>query len=749
MKHWIVVASVMFALGLYGCGGGSGESNTPNPGPGSPAITAQPAGQTANVGDTVEFSVVASGNTPLSYQWFRNSQIVPGATSPTYVIPQASGINANDQYSVSVSNAASPSGVLSSPATLSMRPVVGIDQVAGCIPAVNPPAGIDGVGAQALFKYPRKIATDASGNAYVIDLEYGLRKITPEGRVSTLPIAVGGAIAIDAAGNMYTDSGSSTATTLIKISPAGAVTKMAGGSSGGSIDGTGSAASFDQINGLAVDAAGNVYISENSNVVRRMSPSGLVGTLAGVPGVVGSADGAGAAASFFGPRGLTVDASGNVYVVDAGNFTVRRITQQRVVTTVAGTPGIVGSADGYGPAAQFAGPEDITSDAVGNLYVAESAAIRKIDSAGMVTTLAGKGFALGYADGIGAAAAFRYPRGIAMNTGGVLNVADEGNQVIRKVTADGVVTTLAGRVPQALFDTCAGSADGSRFAARFNLPRAIAVDASGNVFVADTGNHTVRKLSATGTVTTLAGSPGLAGNDDGIGNSARFSGPLGIAVDTAGNVYVADTGNHLIRKITPVGVVTTVAGTQGLTSTSLTIDGAGNIYASDRDNASIRKIAPDGTISTLARGSGAGNIAADSTGNVYVTTQRFVPSGFGAYYDVVSKVTPQGVVSVLAGGVATPTLFRSLAGIAVDKSGNVYVADSGYYSIFRISASGTVTTLAGQPYAGGQPGTVGTKLGPFPGSLTFPSGLALIGSGADSRLLAVDMDAILAVTLSP
>jgi sugar lactone lactonase YvrE len=228
----------------------------------------------------------------------------------------------------------------------------------------------------------------------------------------------------------------------------------------------------------------------------------------------------------------------------------------------------------------------------------------------------------------------------------------------------------------------------------------------------------------------------------------------GIEVDAAGNVYVADFGS--IRKITPVGVVTSVAGTRGLSSESLTIDGAGNIYAVDRNNAAIRKIAPDGTISTLATGfvAGAGdgipgNIASDSTGNVYITNQRFDPSGFGAYYYVVSKVTPQGVVSVLAGSAATPTLFRTLQGIAVDKSGIVYVADSGNHSIFRITASGTVTTLAGQPNVGGQPGTVGTKLGPFPGSLTFPSGLAVIVSGVDSKLLAVDMDAIMAVTLSP
>ena len=354
-------------------------------------------------------------------------------------------------------------------------------------------------------------------------------------------------------------------------------------------------------------------------------------------------------------------------------------------------------------------------------------------------------------------------RGELRSTGSAtLYVADEGNQVVRRITPLGTATTFAGRVPQGIFNPCAGSADGGGFAARFNRPHALVADAAGNVYIADTENHTVRKMSPTGTVTTLAGSPGSAGNSDGVGANARFSRPEGITVDGTGNVFLADTGNRTIRKITPAGVVTTLPGTQGLLSSSLTSDTAGNVYAQDLFNASIRKIAPDGTVSTLASGLGLsagdpipGGIAADSAGNVYVAHQKYDPSGGfkGNYYFVIGKVTAAGVYSQLAGDPAAPKQFSNPQGLAVDKTGNVYVAEPGNYSILRITPSGTVTTIAGQPSwamtIDGQPGTVGTKLGPFPGSLTFPSGLAVVGDSADAKLLVVDMDAILSATLSP
>ena len=278
--------ALLVAAALSGCGGGG--STLPEPDSGAPAITLQPASASTLVGDTVEFSVTATGSAPLNYQWFRNGHPISGATSSVYAIAQASGINANDQYTVTVSNPVVPLGTGSSPATLTVGAVNGIDMVAGCIPPVNPPQSIDGVAQQATFYMPRKVATDAMGNVYVVDRGYGLRKVTPDGSVSSPPISVGDVIAVDAAGNIFTDSGYS----VTRISSAGVVATIAGvADSPGDIDGAGAAARFNQISGLTVDAGGNVYVSETSNIVRRISSTGEVSTLAGTAGIAGSADG--------------------------------------------------------------------------------------------------------------------------------------------------------------------------------------------------------------------------------------------------------------------------------------------------------------------------------------------------------------------------------------------------------------------------------------------------------------------------
>ncbi len=329
-------------------------------------------------------------------------------------------------------------------------------------------------------------------------------------------------------------------------------------------------------------------------------PANLVTTLAGTAGQFGSADGTGSAARFDDPTGVAVDGTGNIYVADTVNDTIRKITPAGVVTTLAGTAGQAGNADGIGSAARFDDPTGVAVDSAGNVYVADEVndTIRKITPAGVVTTLAGSPGQIGSADGTGSAARFDDPTGVAVDSAGNVYVADRGNDTIREITPAGVVTTLAGSPGQA------GSSDGTGSAARFFDPYGVAVDGAGNVYVADTQNETIRIITPAGVVTTLAGSPGQAGSADGTGSAARFLLPQGLAVDGAGNLYVADTGNYTIPVITPAGVVTTLAGSPGQTSsadgtgsaarfgfpTGIAVDGAGNLYVADFGNDTIRKL---------------------------------------------------------------------------------------------------------------------------------------------------------------
>ena len=226
------------------------------------------------------------------------------------------------------------------------------------------------------------------------------------------------------------------------------------------------------------------------------------------------------------------------------------------MTTIAGRAGIEGSNDGAGTAARFKYPGRVAIDGAGNLYVTDNGTIRKITPAAVVTTLAGTAGEYGSIDGTGAAARFSGPTGIATDRAGNVYVSD-GNHTIRKITPAGVVSTLAGRTG------VHGSLDGTGTAACFNLPLDVAVDDTGNVYVADFDNKTIRKVTPAGVVTTLAGMARVGGSADGTGAAARFNQPEGIAVDSAGNVYVADRSNHTIRKISPAGVVTTIVGVAG------------------------------------------------------------------------------------------------------------------------------------------------------------------------------------------
>ena len=286
-------------------------------------------------------------------------------------------------------------------------------------------------------------------------------------------------------------------------------------------------------------------------------PSSSLALFAGDPTNAGSLDGAGTAARFWAPVAVATDGAGNIYVADTNNETIRKITPAGIVSTLAGTQGIIGSQDGTGGSASFHSPRGIATDSANNVYVADSNnfTVRKITPAGLVSTFAGSGHQ-GSADGAGSTATFASPFGIATDGADNVYVADATNYIIRKITPAGTVSTLAGA------PGLTGSADGSS-EARFGFPVGVATDGAGNVYVADMNNNTIRKVTPAGVVSTLAGTAGTVGNADGVGPAASFNQPAGLATDSVGNVYVVDATNYAIRKITPAGVVSTIAGVAG------------------------------------------------------------------------------------------------------------------------------------------------------------------------------------------
>lgn len=668
----------------------------------------------------------------------------------------------------------------------------------------------DGQGTAARFFKPHGIVEDAAGNLYLADdFNHAIRKITPDGMVSTL---AGGSfgnrdgqgifasfnnpkdVAVDDAGNVYVADG--TNYRIRKISPSGLVTTLAG-STKGSTDGQGTAAQFDYPAGIALDAVGNVYVTEyNNHRIRKITPDGMVTTLAGSS--FGSLDGQGTAAQFKNPTGITVDADGNLYVTDYNSHRIRKITPNGMVTTLAGSIRGKGSLDGQGTSAQFNNPNGITLDGAGNLYVADqnNHRIRKITTTGWSispalpaglefnpdgsitgTPTANSPTQTYTVTGANASGSYSYSfelgvqeLGLANLTvsNGSLNVPFKPEQTVYSVSVDATVSSISftatelfagstiqwkqgagsftsitsgtaspeisiqggtntitlevsedgnsktyilivtkpvsppaigyvqsltlplgeamtpqlpqnsgGTVPSGYanivstlagsgFNDSAGFKDGPGSTAKFNSPRGVAVDVLGNVYVADRSNHRIRKITPDGQVSTLAGS-GLAGSADGLGVSAQFNFPNEVAVDYSGNVYVTDFNSHRIRKITPDGLVSTLAG--------------GQFGFADGTGSSAQFRNPWG-------------IAVDASENVYVTDYR---------NERIRKISPTGVVSTLAGsgdfgyvdGLGKSAQFKNPTGIVVDPSGNVYVAEENSHRIRKITPDGQVSTLAG------------------------------------------------------
>jgi sugar lactone lactonase YvrE len=650
-------------------------------------------------------------------------------------------------------------------AALSSRGQVTINTEAG----YTGQGSADGVGATAQFRNPQGVVADAAGNVYVADTGNNvIRVITPGGVSSTLAGVAGVAgsadgtgsgatfnqptgITLDSATNLYvTDSGNNT---IRKVTLSGQVTTIAGSTGvAGSANNTGTNALFSNPLGIAIDAGNNLYVADYGNdLIRKITPGLVVSTLAGQAGVAGAGNGSGTGAQFNQPEGLTVDGSGNVYVADTGNATIRMVTSGGAVTTLAGSPGSLGSTDGTGTNAVFYQPVGIAISG-STLWVSDAFAntIRQVTTGGAVLTVAGQAKLAGSQDGAGTMALFSSPHSLAVSSSGIVLIADTLNGTVRQMNGSYAVTTLAG-------SPTAAALNGMTTAARFYSPQGIAADSANNVYVADTRNSVIRKITPAGVVSILAGNPGTFGYAEGTGSNALFSAPQAVAVDGSGNVYVADTGNSIIRKLTSGGSSSTLAGSAGSPGNAdgmgtaaqfsqpkgVAVDGNGNVYVADSANHTIRKITSSGSTSTLAGmagtyGSfdGAGSaarfnfptgIAVDGSGNIYVTDFN---------NDTVREVSPAGVVSTLAGvaglwgsadGTGSAAQFYLPTAIAVDGSGNLYVVDSGNNTLRKLTPSGTnwvVSTVAGTAGVVGAANGTGTAA-----QFNFPSGVAVNPAG--------------------
>ena len=303
--------------------------------------------------------------------------------------------------------------------------------------------------------------------------------------------------------------------------------------------------SFRNPVGLAVDASGNIYVADyGNNLIRKISTTGVVSTIAGDSTRSGSSDGTGTNASFNGPAGIAVDASGNLYITDSGNNLIRKINNSGLVSTIAGGDTLA-MANGNGAAASFFQPLGISLDSEGNLYVADAGnnAIRLISPTGAVST---------FSTNLDTTSLFNNPTGVAVDAENNVFVANYLNNNILKIDQSGKAHIYAGLGNP-------GNLNGSADTALFYLPNSIVLDGNGNIYVADGINNLIRKIYSNGQVSTFAGN-GQAGNIDSTGTAASFNGPSGLAIDVLGNIYVADTNNNLIRKVTPGGLVTTIAG---------------------------------------------------------------------------------------------------------------------------------------------------------------------------------------------
>ncbi len=625
--------------------------------------------------------------------------------------------------------------------------------------AGNGLSGFSGDGGQATsaqLNGPTDVAVDIAGNLFIADTyNERIRKVSSGGVIATVagsgayppdpslyqeggpatsaPLNTPQGVAVDTAGNLFiADWGNHR---VRKVTPGGIITTVAGGGPHWPTEGLATAATIIAPVGLAVDAAGNLFIAESSwNAVCKVTPSGVISVVAGFYGHGFGGDGGQAtSARLDSPFGVAVDTAGNLLIADYGNNCVRMVTPGGIISTVAGM-GFDKANVSYGLPPTFANlyyPAGLVADSAGNLFIADTNnnRIRKLTPGGIISTVAGNG-AQGFGgDGGPAISAWlNAPGSVTLDMAGNLFIADTNNNRIRKVTPDGIISTVAGNGVSGY-----GGDGGLATSAQLSVPRSVAVDAAGNLFIADSHNNRVRKVTPGGIISTTAGngSEGFSG-DGGLATSAQLQGPEGVAVDVEGNLFIAQPSWNRIRKVTPGGTISTVAGTgqhgyggDGGPATSaklqnpqgVAVDKGGNLFIADAHNNSIRKVTPGGIISTVA-GTGTSSYGFSGDGGPATSAQLGWPQGIAAdpagnlfIADTrncrIRKVPPSGIISTVAGSgggtfngegaTAVSAQLYGPYGIAVDSTGNVFVADNGVEGGPLSNVSG----VGGDPANGG------------------------------------------------
>ncbi len=702
-------------------------------------LTISPAMSITGSGD---FSIVTSGGTCASTTPTITSGV--NCTFDVKFAPSANGsktatltIVSNDPFTptvtISLTGTGIPPVVIITPSTVGTGPGT-ITTFAG-----GGNLGEIGPATAAMFNYPAGVAVDSTGNVYIADFNNNrIRKVDTSGNISTFAgngtpgysgdgkLAVSASlnspsgVAFDSAGNVYiADTGNGS---IRKVDTSGKITTVAGnGSSSIAGAGDGELATAAQLNwpvAVAFDGAGNLYIADQADCrIRKVSKAtGVITTIAGTGNYGGSGDGSPATAAMLSnPMGVVVDVDGNVYIADWGNNRIRKIDNSGTITTMAGygTAGYLGDG-GAATSAMLNRPTGVAIDITGNIYIGDqdNNRVRKVDTSGIISTIAGNGTTAYSGDtGPATSAALNSPTGIAVNSAGtVFYIADSRNNVIRKIAA-GIITTFAGR---GIGDN--GPATSAVFA---GYPKDVAFDGLGNTYIADNFER-IRKVDASGTITTFAGTgKGGYSGDGGPASSAQLNYPLGVAADSAGNVYISDDGNGVIRKVDPAGIITTLAAVSQ--PMGIAVDRLGNVYvAQGWSSRMVKKIDPSGTVTTFAgtgvsgdSGDGGpateatfnqvGYVAVDAAGNVYI-------GDTGSHR--IRKVDAYGIISTIAGdgnmlsgaaadGVnATSTSLAWPYGVSVDGAGNVYFVDGGYPRIRKVDPSGIITTIAGSGSTG-------------------------------------------------
>ncbi|MBZ5619228.1 MAG: hypothetical protein LAQ69_10975 [Acidobacteriia bacterium] len=556
---------------------------------------------------------------------------------------------------------------------------------------------------------------------------------------TTISIGQPKRVAVDAAGNVYFSS----ANAVFKLSGSGVMTLVAGNSRAGFGGDNGPAvnAQLNAPQGLAVDSAGNLYIADSGNHrIRVVSSAGIISTFAGngntpLGGGPGQYNDGGPAtnAVMHLPSGVAVDKSGNVYIADTGDNSVRKVTTDGIINTIVGDsyPGFLGDG-GNAQNAELHTPSDVALDSSGNLYIADTAnaVIRQVTPAGVITTIVGTN-AIGFAGDGGPAlkAALLAPVALAVDSSTNLYIVENGDSRIRKVDTKANINTIVGT------GTAGFSGDGSDATkAQMNFPTGIAVDSSGNLYIADFLNLRIRKVSSSGSISSVAGNGVLSySGDGGPALNAQMNAPQGVAADAAGNIYVADTGNNVVRRVSKAGAIAAFAGNgtagsngDGSAATGaqlsapmgLAVDASGNLYIADSQNAKVRKVSTSGAISTVAGNGtpGYGGDGAAATGAQLNTPIGIAVDAAGNLFiadfsnNRIRKVSTSGTITTVAGngnsgysgdgGQATNAQLNTPTAVALDGAGNLYIGDTGNNVVRLVTPSGTITTIAGNGSAG-------------------------------------------------